>query len=391
MSEFAQRSGLSPVAQSPRRYLWTDAFAVCNFLELYQRTGDKEYRRYASDLIDQVHRVLGRHRSDDVRKGWISGLDDEAGYRQPTLGGLRIGKPLTERGANESIDEQREWDRDGQYFHYLTKWIHALCQAGFVTGDKETIRWTRELAETAFRAFVCRSDGGEVVGVYWKMSIDLSRPLISAMGQHDALDGFITFREVQNALARVSTHRVASGFSQTAEALFASCQHGNWTTNDPLGVGGLLFDACRLCQLVDQEQPRDLLLLEAVMQGACDSLMLLLQTGYLNQPTAHRLAFRELGLAIGLRALPILADAVNKKRSMFESRPALRQIIDLLLPYLSLSDEIIGLWLPYAGSRPESWRTHQDINEVMLATAIIPDTFLSVGERQSIAALRQSQ
>ena len=62
MSEFAQRTGLSPAAQNPRRYLWTDAFAVCNFLELFQRTGDQQYRRCATELIDQVHRVLGRYR-----------------------------------------------------------------------------------------------------------------------------------------------------------------------------------------------------------------------------------------------------------------------------------------------------------------------------------------
>ena len=61
--------------------------------------------------------------------------------------------------------------------------------------------------------------------------------------------------------------------------------------------------------------------------------MLLLHRGDLNRPTSHRLAFRELGLAIGLRALPIIAGAVNKNRSAFESRPALHQTIDLLLPY----------------------------------------------------------
>jgi hypothetical protein len=34
MSEFATRTGLAPPAQDQQRYLWTDAFAVCNFLEL---------------------------------------------------------------------------------------------------------------------------------------------------------------------------------------------------------------------------------------------------------------------------------------------------------------------------------------------------------------------
>ena len=132
MAAFAQRTGLSPATEHPQRYLWTDAFAVCNFLELSERTGDQEYRRYATELIDQVHRVLGRFRYDDNRRGWISGLDEQEGRRHPTLGGLRIGKPLKERGADEVLDEQLEWDRDGQYFHYLTKWMHALCQAAFV-------------------------------------------------------------------------------------------------------------------------------------------------------------------------------------------------------------------------------------------------------------------
>jgi hypothetical protein len=60
------------------------------------------------------------------------------------------------------------------------------------------------------------------------------------------------------------------------------------------------------------------------------------------------------------------------------------RLIDLLLPYERLSDQIIDLWLPFAEDpADESWRAHQDINEVMLATAIAPSTFLSVGERIS--------
>jgi hypothetical protein len=384
ISEFARRTGLSQSAEKPKRYLWTDAFAVCNFFELFQRTGDQQHRRCATELIDQVHRVLGRYREDDLRRGWISGLDDERGRYQPTLGGLRIGKPLRERAADEAVDERLEWDRDGQYFHYLTKWMHALCQAHFVTGSPDYVRWAGELAETAFRACVRRSGSGEVSGVYWKMSTDLSRPLVPAMGLHDALDGFITFREVRHAIARIPTHPEMKGLDKASEALFALCQDGDWTTDDPLGVGGLLFDACRLCQLIREEQLCELRLLEAVIKGCRNGLMLLLDRGYLNWPIPHRLAFRELGLAIGLRALPVIADAVEKNRNTSESSPALLQTIDQLLPYESLSDQIVGLWLPHAEHQDESWKAHQDINDVMLTTALIPDTFLSVGERLQI-------
>ena len=37
MKEFANNTGLEPENNNPKRYLWTDAFAVCNFLELYNQ------------------------------------------------------------------------------------------------------------------------------------------------------------------------------------------------------------------------------------------------------------------------------------------------------------------------------------------------------------------
>ena len=380
MSEFAERTGLSPGAQEQHRYLWTDAFAVCNFLELFERTSDQQYRRCAAELIDQVHSVLGRYRNDDVRHGWISGLDDESGRHHPTAGGLRIGKTLRERDVGEPFDESLEWDRDGQYFHYLTKWMHALCQAAFLAGDAS--RWAVELGRAAFDGFARRSGSGEVVGVYWKMSTDLSRPLISASGLHDALDGFITFREAVHAGANSADHTVVTDLSAAIESLSVICQQRDWTTNDPLGLGGLLFDACRLCQLIGEQRPGDARLLEEIMDACHRGVMALLAGRYLNRPPGHRLAFRELGLAIGLRALPVIAD--NMTTSRVGSRPGLQRAVELLLPYESLGEEIIRIWLPYAQHQDQNWRAHQDINDVMLATALIPDVFLSVGERLSL-------
>lgn len=114
MTDFAARTGLTGEG-SPRRYLWTDAFAVCTFLALERRTRDDGYRALALRLVDQVHHVLGRHRADDPRSGWLSGLGAVEGARHPTRGGLRIGKPFPEREADEPMDERLEWERDGQY------------------------------------------------------------------------------------------------------------------------------------------------------------------------------------------------------------------------------------------------------------------------------------
>ena len=96
MDEFADATGVSG-NRKPRRYLWTDAFAVCNFLGLYRQTGDDRYLKFASRLVDQVHHILGRHRDDDPRRGWISNLAEHDGEQHPTSGGPRIGKTLNER------------------------------------------------------------------------------------------------------------------------------------------------------------------------------------------------------------------------------------------------------------------------------------------------------
>ena len=103
MLQFADLTGLSSTGKAPRRYLWTDAFAVCNFLGLYRQTGGEKYKNLALRLVNQVHNLLGRHRGDDPRTGWISGLDEEEGKRHPTMGGLRIGKGMNERSPRNSL------------------------------------------------------------------------------------------------------------------------------------------------------------------------------------------------------------------------------------------------------------------------------------------------
>jgi hypothetical protein len=363
MWAFASRTGLYPASENQQRYLWTDAFAVCNFLELLKRTGDELYRRCATDLIVQVHQVLGRYRADDVRRGWISGLDEETGQRHPTRRGLRIGKTLKERQSGEPIDERLEWDRDGQYFHYLTKWMHALCLAAFVTSDPKHVAQALELGEAAFSGFVRRSASGDAVGIYWKMSTDLSRPLTFAMGLHDALDGFITFREAQHVSSEMRPKTEVPDLTSDIETLSKLCRHRDWATADPLGIGGLLFDACRLSQLIGGHADQELL--EQLRDASEKGIEAFLGSRSLLRPPSQRLAFRELGLAIGLKALPTIIGRARGTRN----------------DHSSLADEIVSAWLPLARSPDELWRGHRDINDVMLAAALIPETFLSIGER----------
>ena len=58
MEEFARNTGLEPENSNPKRYLWTDAFAVCNYLGLYNKTNNKVYLYIALRLVNQVHHTL---------------------------------------------------------------------------------------------------------------------------------------------------------------------------------------------------------------------------------------------------------------------------------------------------------------------------------------------
>ena len=60
---------------------------------------------------------------------------------------------MNERKPEESFDDRLEWDRNGQSYHYLTKWMHALSRVGRVAGAKAYTRWAVELAKTAHARF----------------------------------------------------------------------------------------------------------------------------------------------------------------------------------------------------------------------------------------------
>jgi hypothetical protein len=375
MQRFADRTGLGS-GRPAVRYLWTDAFAVCNELALERATGARHHRERALALVDQVHRVLGRHRPDDARRGCLSGLEGAEAHRHPTRGGLRIGKRLPERPADAPLDETLEWDRDGQYFHYLTRWMHALDQTARATRDPRFNVWARELAEVSQRAFVCGAPGRR--RMMWKMSIDLSRPLVASMAPHDPLEGWITCLQLrataQALLRRPSEPRleaVLADFARLTESTLPTL-----ATRDPLGLGGLLIDAARAAQLIEQGALSDGSLLEVLLGAALEGLPHLGRRGELYQPASRRLAFRELGLVIGLSALGPIGRLAERGLPASRERDRLRVRLEALAPYTLLGDAIASFWRDPGVRETRLWSEHRDINEVMLATALVPEGVL---------------
>lgn len=370
MVEFARDTGLEGEGP-PRRYLWTDAFAVCNFLGLHRETGEGLELDRALRLVEQVHRILGRHRPEDPRQGWISGLPEEEGVLHPTRGGLRIGKELPERCPGEPLDSRLEWDRDGQYFHYLTQWMHALSRASEETGQAIFRVWAIELAQTAHARFTTADPAGSARRMVWKMSIDLGRALVPSMGQHDPLDAWIAYLELHSGATASGTKDGPALGREIAEAE-ALCEGGQWATDDALGIGSLLLAIFRLARLQRHPGatgPAESRLLDRLVAAARISLEAYPYGDPLGQPAEARLAFREVGLALGLHAL----ERLETSRAV---EAGARGAVAPLLRHLGLADRIDSFWSDPAHRASGTWRAHRDINAVMLATSLAPDGYL---------------
>ncbi|MGA2162550.1 MAG: hypothetical protein ABSG28_10220 [Methanoregula sp.] len=378
MQDFAGLTGLDPAGSRPQRYLWTDAFAVCNYLGLFEKTGNAACRELALRLVDQVHHTLGRHRDDDARTGWISGLSQIEGERHPTAGGLRIGKSLPERGTDVPYDEQREWDRDGQYYHYLTKWMHALNRMSRVTGNPEYVLWAIELARTAHARFTYLPPDGGQKRMYWKMSIDLTRPLLPSMGQHDPLDGLVTYNELQLTATRDFGLVVQPTLAQEMADMTGMCRGMRMATDDPLGTGGLLCDASIIAHMTEVGGPVYTGLLETLLGSALAGLDSFTSSGSLELPARYRIAFREFGLSIGLAGIENLSVSIGKNPDLSGRADSLHERLQALHEYVPLKEQIEGFWLEGKNREAGTWTEHRGINMVMLATSLEPGGFLGI-------------
>ncbi|HOG15842.1 MAG TPA: hypothetical protein PLB96_00725 [Syntrophales bacterium] len=95
-------------------------------------------------------------------------------------------------------------------------------------------------------------------------------------------------------------------------------------------------------------------------------------------PAAYRLAFRELGLSIGLHGVRRLRTLIEENPGISGNGMPLHGRVEALLRYERLASAIEAFWLDAASREASSWRDHGDINDVMLATSLAPDGFLKL-------------
>lgn len=108
--------------------------------------------------------------------------------------------------------------------------------------------------------------------MYSKMSIDLSRPLVSSMGQHDPLDGYVTSIQLGATAGKPVEFMDQKGLVRARAQFFTMLQSMELATADPLGIGGLLADACRAEQLIQLGAMTDNALINRLLDAAVTGL-----------------------------------------------------------------------------------------------------------------------
>jgi hypothetical protein len=154
------------------------------------------------------------------------------------------------------------------------------------------------------------------------------------------------------------------------------CRDKSWATDDPLGIGSLLCDAYKVAQMIAGEYFDETELLEVMLGSALLGLEPFERMNPLKLPVNYRLAFRELGLSIGMRAVVKLEKLVEENQDHFKDSHTIHKYIKLLMHFTRLIEIIESFWLEDSNREAKVWTDHLDINMVMLATSLAPDGYL---------------
>ncbi|KFZ06080.1 hypothetical protein V501_07742 [Pseudogymnoascus sp. VKM F-4519 (FW-2642)] len=304
------------------RYLWTDAFGVVNFLTLHKELKEDKYLVLAKRLVVRVHDILGWTRDGKSR---LPGATDE----NPLGGGLRIGK-----------EESSGPDGDGQYHHYLTLWMFALNRLSIASGMATYNDQAIALARAIHPKFFINQTSASARMV-WKISMDMSRTLVSSQGRLDATTGFVVYRLLQAAANEPKVlEREIADYQRVMKS-----RDSVDATHDTLDLGMALWIAhwhAGTELWADQLGENCLIAMNAIFGDE----------RYKTRAVPHRLAFREFGALMGAKCYTHNADVVTLTDSVI--------------------DVWIEVWSEFINTTVEDLRP---ITMVMYSAALLPTGF----------------
>jgi hypothetical protein len=99
---------------------------------------------------------------------------------------------------------------------------------------------------------------------------------------------------------------------------------------------------------------------------------------FLSFSAEYRLAFRELGMAIGIHAVERIRGLIKEQPDVLDKHHPIYSQIRELGHLASLGEAIEKFWLDPQNRTAKTWTEHRDINSVMLATRLAPDGYLKL-------------
>jgi hypothetical protein len=187
----------------------------------------------------------------------------------------------------------------------------------------------------------------------------------------------ITFQQLEATAKDFPEIPVELSLKSEIAGLEAMCTGGEWATADPLGIGGLLTDAYSLAKLIGAGYLRETNRLESLLRDVEVSLHAFASNNQLNLPAEYRLAFRELGLAIGLSATGRMHRHLDQHAENYPDKDRLHAMLERLSRFHTIDEIIVDFWLRPEHRTVDSWLQHADINNVMLATSLAPGGYLN--------------
>jgi len=100
-------------------------------------------------------------------------------------------------------------------------------------------------------------------------------------------------------------------------------------------------------------------LLKTVLDSALFGMESFTKNNQLKFPADYRLAFRELGLSIGLKSVKLLMGCIKENPDLFGWR--VQQQVESLMNYEPLADTIERFWIDDKNRKFGSWIEHQEI------------------------------
>ncbi|OCK97107.1 uncharacterized protein K441DRAFT_704213 [Cenococcum geophilum 1.58] len=244
LSKFRPILKYSETASSPHLSNFISAMQhdVLNLVTLYRLTPSPLFLTHATSPVSAVHSTLGRTRD-------LSSSLPGATPTNPLGGGLRI-VPL-----------------------YLTLWMFAPNRLSLASGEKSYNTQTIALAKAIHPRFAYNRSSARP-RMHWKMSMDLREPLVRSEGNLDP--GYAVLAEEIGDYEKI-----------------VSTKWEGYNSSGPLDLGMPLW-AARWSAESDEWA-------WGLQEMARRDLTQLWEEGYFDRNTKKPLAFREFGIALGMR------------------------------------------------------------------------------------------